>query len=74
VDLERGTPSLVSTTEELVGRNSSGSCKKIEITAVGSLRVDHATSLSPLKLALTSPTSDGRSVGIVRPRTKAREL
>jgi hypothetical protein len=28
----------------------------------------------PQKLALTSPTSDGRSVGIVRSRTKATEL
>jgi hypothetical protein len=27
----------------------------------------------PQKLALTSPTSDGRSVGIVRLRTKATE-
>jgi hypothetical protein len=35
---------------------------------------DHATSLYPQKLALTSPTSGGRSVGIVRSRTKARIL
>jgi hypothetical protein len=28
----------------------------------------------PQKLALTSPTSSGRSVGIVRSRTKATEL
>jgi hypothetical protein len=35
---------------------------------------DHATPLYPQKLALTSPTSDGRSVGIVRSRTKATEL
>jgi hypothetical protein len=31
-------------------------------------------SLYPLKLALTSPTSGGRSVGIVRLRTKAPEF
>jgi hypothetical protein len=31
-------------------------------------------SLYPQKLALTSPTSDGRSVGIVRSRTKATEF
>jgi hypothetical protein len=30
--------------------------------------------LYPLKLALTSPTSGGRSVGIVRLRTKATEF
>jgi hypothetical protein len=36
--------------------------------------IDHATSLYPQKLALTSPTSGGRSVGIVRWRTKATEL
>jgi hypothetical protein len=37
-------------------------------------RTDHATPLYPLKLVLTSPTSGGRSVGIVRSRTKATEL
>jgi hypothetical protein len=35
---------------------------------------DHARPLYPQKLVLTSPTSGGRSVGIVRSRTKAREL
>jgi len=32
------------------------------------------TPLYPQKLALTSPTGVGRSVGIVRSRTKATEL
>ena len=32
------------------------------------------TPLYPQKLALTSPTGDGRSVGIVRWRTKATEF
>jgi hypothetical protein len=32
------------------------------------------TPLYPQKLALTSPTGGGRSVGIVRVRTKATEL
>jgi len=32
------------------------------------------TPLYPQKLALTSPTSGGRSVGIVRSRTKATEV
>ena len=36
--------------------------------------LDHATPLYPQKLALTSPTGGGRSVGIVRSRTKATEF
>jgi hypothetical protein len=35
---------------------------------------DHVTPLYPQKLALTSPTGDGRSVGIVRSQTKAMEF
>jgi hypothetical protein len=35
---------------------------------------DHATPLYPQKLALTSPTSGDRSIGIVRSRTEATEL
>jgi hypothetical protein len=42
--------------------------------AVGIRRADHATHLYPQKLALTSPTSDGRSVGIVLSRIKTTEL
>jgi hypothetical protein len=34
----------------------------------------HATPLYPQKLALTSPTSGGRSVGVIRSRTKATEF
>ena len=34
----------------------------------------HVTPLYPQKLALTSPTGGGRSVGIVRWRTKATEF
>jgi hypothetical protein len=34
----------------------------------------HATPVFPLNVALTSPTNGGRSVGIVRLRTKATEL
>jgi hypothetical protein len=45
-----------------------------EITAVGIRRTDHATRLSPQKLALTSPTSGGRLVGMVLSLTKATEL
>ena len=42
--------------------------------AVGILCADHVTPLYPQKLALTSPTGGGRSVDIVRSRTKATEL
>jgi hypothetical protein len=47
---------------------------KTENTAVGILRADHAPPLYPLELALTSPTSGCRSVGIVLSRTEATEL
>jgi hypothetical protein len=40
---------------------------------VGIRCADHATPLSPQKLALTSPTIGGRLVGIVRSCTKATE-
>ena len=42
--------------------------------AVGIRCADHMTPLYPQKLALTSPTGGGRSVGIVRSRTKATEF
>jgi len=41
---------------------------------VGTRCADHVTPFYPQKLALTSPTGGGRSVGIVRVRTKATEL
>jgi hypothetical protein len=71
VGLERGPLSLMSTTEELPGRNSIGSgLENREYGREHSLRWPRDT-LSPQKLALTSLTSSGRSVGIVRSRTKA---
>jgi hypothetical protein len=45
--------------------------KKTEITAVVIYRTDHATPFYPPKLALTSLTSSGRSVGTVHSRTEA---
>ena len=41
---------------------------------MGNRYADHVTPLYPQKLALTSPTGSGRSVGIVRSRTKATEF
>jgi len=41
---------------------------------VGTRCANHVTPLYPQKLALTSPTSGGRSVGMVRSRTKATEF
>jgi hypothetical protein len=41
---------------------------------VGIRCVDYVTPLYPQKVALTSPTGGGRSVGIVRSRTKAMEF
>jgi hypothetical protein len=44
------------------------------LTAVGTRCADHVTPLYPQKLALTSPTGGGRSVGIVRSPTKDTEF
>jgi hypothetical protein len=41
---------------------------------VGIRDADHVAPLYPQKLALTLPTSGGRSVGIVRSPTQATEL
>jgi hypothetical protein len=72
--LERGSLSLVSTTEELLGRNSSGcGLENREYGRGDPVRWSRDT-LYPQKLTLTSPTSGGRSVGVVRLRTKATEF
>ena len=41
---------------------------------MGTRCADHVTPLYPQKLALNSATGGGRSVGIVRVRTKATEF
>jgi hypothetical protein len=63
VDLERGPLSLVSTIEELLGRESSSSGLESEDTAMGIHCTDHA---NLQELALTSLTSSSRSFSIVR--------
>ena len=58
-----------------MNEKSSGSrSRKQRLTTVGIRCADHVTPLYPQKLALTSPTGGGRSVGIVRVRTKATEF
>jgi hypothetical protein len=72
--MERGPLSLVSTIEKLLERKSSGSGLESENTAVGDSSRWPRRTLYPQKLALTSPTSVGRLVGIVRSRTQATEF
>jgi hypothetical protein len=71
VVLERGALSLVSRTEELLERKSSGSgLENREYGRRDSLYWPRNT-IYPQQMALTSPTSSGHSVGILRSRTKA---
>jgi hypothetical protein len=74
VGLERDPLSLVSTTEELLGRKSS--CFGIENRKYDRRVLSRwpRGTLYPQKLALTSPTSGGGSVCIVRLRTQAMEF
>jgi hypothetical protein len=74
VGLERGPLSLVSTIAELLGRNNSGSGLENREYGRGDPMRRPRNTLYPQKLALTSPTSGGRSVGIVRLRTEATEV
>jgi len=55
-------------------KSSSSRSRKQRLTAVGTRCADHVTPLFPHKLALTSPTGGGRSVGIVGVRTEATEF
>jgi hypothetical protein len=73
VGLEWDPLSLVSTTEELLDRKVAAPVYKIENTAVGIRHADHVASSIRKKLAITSPTSGDRSVGIVRSRTQTME-
>jgi hypothetical protein len=74
VGLERGPLSLVSTIEELLVRKLSGSgLESREYGHTDPFRWPRST-LYPQKLALTSPTSGGRSVGTVRSRIQTTEF
>jgi hypothetical protein len=64
VGLERGPLSLVITIGELLERKRSGSGLENREYGISYLQ----------KLALTSPTSDGRSVCLVLSRTQATEF
>jgi hypothetical protein len=72
--LERGPLRLVSTTEELLDRKVAAPVWKTENTAVGIRHADHVAPSIRKKLAITSPTSGGRSVGVVRLRTQTMEF
>jgi CTP synthase (UTP-ammonia lyase) len=74
VGLERGSLSLVSTTEELLDRKVAATVYKTENTAVGIRHAYHVAPSIRKKLAITSPTSGYRSVGIVRSRTQTMEF
>jgi hypothetical protein len=74
VDLERGPLSILSTTEELLDGKGAAPVSKTENTAVGIRHADHVAPSIRNKLAITSPTSGGRSVGIVRSRTQTMEF
>jgi hypothetical protein len=74
VGLERGPRSLASRIEELIGRKSSGSgLENRDYGCRNPSRWPRGT-LCPQTLALTSQTSSGRSVGIVRLQTQATEF
>jgi hypothetical protein len=74
VGLERGPLSLMSTMEDLHGIESNGfGLESLEYGRGVPFRWPRDT-LYPKKLALTSPTSGGRSVCIVRSRTQATEF
>jgi hypothetical protein len=74
VGLERGSLSLVSTTEELLERKSSGSgLESREYDRRDPSRWPRGI-LYPQKLVLTLLISGGRSVDIVRSRTQTTEF
>jgi hypothetical protein len=73
VDLERGPLSIVSTTEELLERKSSGSGLENREYGLRDPSCWPRGTLYPQKLAITPLTSGGGSVGIIRSRTQTTE-
>jgi hypothetical protein len=73
VGLERGPLSLLSTTEELLERSSGSGLENVDYNLKDPSRWQRGTTYLQ-KLAVTWPTSGGRSVGIVRSRTQATEF
>jgi hypothetical protein len=74
VGLERGPHSLVSTIEELLERKISGSGLDSREYGRRDPSLWPRGTLYEQTLALTSPSSGGHSVGIVRSRTQATEF
>jgi hypothetical protein len=74
VRTERGSLSFVNTIEELLRRKSSGCGQENRVYGRKDLPHRLRDNLYQQKLALTSLTSGGSSVGIVRSRTEATEL
>jgi hypothetical protein len=74
VGLVLGALSLVSTIGELLGRKSSGSDLKIREYGRKNPSCRPRGTLYPQTLALTSLTSCGRTVGIVRSRYQVTEF
>jgi hypothetical protein len=72
--LQQGPFSLVNTTEELLDRKVAAPVQKTKIIAVGIRHADHVAPSIRKMLAITSPTSGGRSVGIVRSRNETMEV
>jgi hypothetical protein len=72
--LERGPLSLVSTTEKLLERNSSGSGLEIREYGLRDPSRWPRRTLYPQKITLTSSTSSGRSVGTGCSPTKTMEF
>jgi hypothetical protein len=75
VSLEQDPLSLLSTSEELLERKKER--LRSRNPRLRPKRIRSADYVSPLylqKLALSSPTSGGRSVGIVRSRTEVTEF
>jgi hypothetical protein len=72
--LGRGPLSIVRTTEELLEGKVAVPVYKTEINERGNLLRWPRDTLYPQTLALNSPKSGGRSVGIVRSRTRSTEF